>query len=134
MTAHARASKKGDGFRVSCDERGCPRPLDMRIETREHAANLAAKHNREHHPDTPATLPVREPSLLPDGVNLTAAAHCLIERWEHSAGDPYATTGYVAMERLWWDLTGTEDTDSALTLAHAIIAESADVHAYLPPL
>lgn len=50
MTAQYASTATIGLLRVWCDDPECPRPLDMHVGTMGHAANLAAKHDREHHP------------------------------------------------------------------------------------
>ena len=115
----------------TCWSHGCDRPGYVKSEA--YGGYLCG----EHAAAGPVVRPDPSPSSL-ESVNLTAAAHRLIETWDAATtlGGRYShhsIAEFIAMEKLWCDLTGTDDTDGALNLARAIISASEDVHAHVAP-
>lgn len=91
-------SREEDGWGVVCYAHS----LDVTVDTPAHARNLAAKHNREQHPDTPPA-----PGT---SVNLTAAAI-----------DVVLFQDRIHIRRMWAALTGLPETE-ALAYAYQLVA------------
>lgn len=114
----------GAKFRATCPG-GCSRPLDWTVETREHAQNVLTKHVREYHPDEPATADPEPATLapdsgIPDDLDLTAAARCVID------------LDHAAALAVWAALTNTTPADARAT-ALALAERDGSVHALVPP-
>lgn len=107
MTAQVASDADGK-VRVWCDlGPECPRPLDMRVETMLHAGRLAAKHDREHHPE-PA-----DPLLV--SYDVTAAAQVYLR--DHDA----------AAAAVWHALTGMRGA-AAEEHARLVAAQQTTAH------
>lgn len=61
-------------------------------------------------------------------LDLSAAARLLLAAWDRAPEDRFGEAEYAAMERMWWGLTGTDDTDDALALARTFAAHPTTAH------
>lgn len=123
MTAQYASTADGT-IRVWCDDPACPRPLDMNVGTIDHAVNLAAKHNREHHaavvPDQPRT----------ESYNVSAAARMYLVYTADLGEGTIAAAGRVGAVDVWHALTGLTGQEARAAAEHAA---NHVVYAYVPP-
>lgn len=112
------------GYRVSCTELVCDRPLMRTVASTTHAENLERKHYREHHPDVQPTAP--EPVVY-DGppllLDLSAAAVA------------YLRNPHRAATAVWAALVGVDPRDvTKLTEVAEAARDAKNLLGYIPPL
>lgn len=124
MTAQY-ASTAAGMVRVWCDDRVCRRPLDMEVVTIGHATNLAAKHDREHHPDAAPTVPGEDPAPVAS-YDVSAAARVYLDAralaargGENLAAHAAHHAALVAAGDMWRALTGLTDQEAITAAEHA---------------
>lgn len=103
-------------FRVVCVDEECPRPLDLTVATEAHADNLAAKHDREHHPTPEASTSYDVSAAARSYLASVRAARRPAdtqEGWEQRDG------AVTAAEEMWHALTGLTGQTALEAAEHA---------------
>lgn len=127
----ARYSPHGTVFRSFCSDKGCSRPLDMTVDTEDHAFNLARKHNRTYHqgaevPRPGAGRPKPSEKAHTADLDLSGAAHAVLIEW--AAEGEASTHRWEGVLTVWMALTGARDSGEALRLAKVYAIEPTTAH------